>query len=59
VHNNNFLVRYDVLVILDLQIALRSAALVTWPIAWRWLNAIFGYDSDVRVRVTGETLPRQ
>lgn len=50
-HNNHFRARYDV--ILDLKIALRSAALETWRIAWCWLNVIFGYDSDIRVRVTG------
>jgi hypothetical protein len=57
VHNNNFLARYDI--ILDLKIVLRSAALETWPIAWRWLNLIFGYDSDVRVRVTGDPLEKR
>jgi hypothetical protein len=51
VHNDHFRARYDI--ILDLKIALRSAALETWRIAWFWSNVIFGYDSDLRVCVTG------
>jgi hypothetical protein len=49
--HNHFRARYDI--ILDLKIALRSAALETWRIAWCWLNIIFGYDSDLRVGVAG------